>query len=99
MSRDPGALMGEGSPAPLQVSGEPPAVLALHGFGGTPLEIALVVEVAQELGLRAVAPLLPGHGTHTRELVHTNYNDWLRAANVTLDSLVRPGSKAIVVGL
>lgn len=99
MSRDPGSLMGEGSPAPIDVAGEPPAVLALHGFGGTPLEIALVVEVAQELGLRAHAPLLPGHGTHTRELVHTNWNDWFRAANVTLDGLVKPGTKAIVVGL
>jgi carboxylesterase len=91
--------MGEGSPAPIEISGDPPAVLALHGFGGTPLEIALVVDVAKELGLRAFAPLLPGHGTHARELMHTNWKDWSRASNVALDRLVKPGSRVIVVGL
>jgi carboxylesterase len=99
LSRDPGALMGEGRPASIDVSGEPPAVVALHGFGGTPLEVELAVDVARELGLRAFAPLLPGHGTHARELARTNWKDWSRAANVALDGLVKPGKRVIVVGL
>jgi len=91
--------MGEGSPASIESPGSTPAVLALHGFGGTPLEIALAVDIAKELGLRAFAPLLPGHGTHTRDLAHTNWKDWSRAANVALDGLVKPGARVIIVGL
>src|SRR5256885_1158853 len=46
---DRGALRG-GDPSPVRVHGMGPAVLALHGYGGTPFEVRLVVEVAQELG-------------------------------------------------
>jgi esterase/lipase len=54
-------MIGVGDPAPLAVPGRAPAVLAIHGWSGTPQEVALVVEVAGELGLEAEAPLLPGH--------------------------------------
>jgi carboxylesterase len=74
-------------------------VLAIHGFGGTPFEVDLVVEVARSLGLRAHAPLLPGHGTHARDLARTGWKEWLSGAGAALDSVVRPGSPAIVFGL
>lgn len=99
MTRNRGALMGVGDPSPIRVAGAEPAVLAIHGFGGTPLEIELVVDVARELGLRAHAPLLPGHGTHARELAKTGFREWARGAEEALDSVVRPGSPAIVFGL
>jgi carboxylesterase len=99
MARDREGLMGEGEPSPIDHAGGWPAVLAFHGFGGTPLEIALVTDIAKDQGLRAVAPLLPGHGTNTRNLARTNFRDWCYAANVALDALVLPGSPAIVVGL
>jgi carboxylesterase len=99
MARDREALMGEGDPSPIEVAGGTPAVLAFHGFGGTPLEIALVVDVAKALGLRAKAPLLPGHGTNTRDLAHTSWKDWSAAANRALDELEKPGSPVIVIGL
>jgi carboxylesterase len=99
MARDRGGLMGVGEPSPLRISGAKPPVLALHGFGGTPLEVSLVVEVAESLGLGAYAPLLPGHGTHASELAKTVYADWLRGAEAALDELVGSGGPAIVVGL
>jgi carboxylesterase len=99
MPRDRGALMGVGSPSPIEVVGGDPAVLALHGFGGTPLEIALVAEVAEALGLRALAPLLPGHGTHASDLARTGFSDWRRGAEQAFDALARRGSPVIVVGL
>jgi carboxylesterase len=99
MARDRDALMGDGEPSPIRVAGKEPAVLAIHGFGGTPLEIALVVDVARELGLRAEAPLLPGHGTSARALARTGWKEWSAAAEDALASLISPGSKAIVFGL
>lgn len=93
-----GRLVGSGSPAALRVDGERPRVLALHGFGGTPAEVAVVVDVARELGLAAAAPLLPGHGTSPAELAETRYDDWLAASGDALDELSPDGAPAVVVG-
>ena len=90
------ALMGEGDPTPLVAPGEAPELLAFHGFGGTPLEVALLVDVAQSLGLGAHAPLLPGHGTSARDLAKTGFAEWSQAAEAALDELAEP---AIVAGL
>lgn len=93
-----GVLVGPGSPDPLEVPGASPPVLALHGFGGTPLEIALVVDVARELGLRAHAPLLPGHGTRVGDLAKRGWDDWLGAAEAVFEKLAGDGP-VIVAGL
>jgi carboxylesterase len=90
------ALMGEGDPAPLIARGKAPELLAFHGFGGTPLEVALLVEVAEGLGLGARAPLLPGHGTSARDLAKTGFREWSQAAEAALDDIAEP---ALVAGL
>src|SRR5262245_9351994 len=95
---DRGALHG-GDPSPVRIDGKGPAVLALHGYGGTPFEVRLVVEVARELGLAAYAPLLPGHGTHASDLARTRFPDWLGAAETALESLLPQAGSAVVVGL
>lgn len=91
-----GRLVGDGSPHPLRNAGRLPAVLALHGFGGTPQEVELVMQAAAHNGLQAFAPLLPGHGTHARDLATTRYSDWYRAAEQALETLKQP---LVVVGL
>jgi len=92
-----GALRGDGrTPAALKVNGAAPAVLAFHGFGGTPFEVELAVEVARELGLAAEAPLIPGHGTHATELARTGWSDWAGAAR---DAFERSPKPVIAVGL
>jgi len=91
--------MGVGSPETIDVQGRRPAVLAIHGFGGTPLEVELVVDVARELGLRARAPLLPGHGTDTDRLATTGFTEWFAAANAALSDLAPAGHPAVVFGL
>ena len=58
-----------------------------------------MVEVAIDLGLAAYAPLLPGHGTHARDLARTGWADWSHAAAVALESVAAPGHPAIVAGL
>ena len=96
--RNRGSLTGRGEPRPRRESGKSPAVLAIHGFGGTPREVDVLVDVAQELGLCAVAPLLPGHGTHVRDLARTHFDDWVAAARAELETLRRQG-EVIVAGL
>lgn len=82
----------------LDVAGDSPAVLALHGFGATTQEVLLVVEIARELGLRALAPLLPGHGSSVHDLARTRYKDWHAAAEQALATLARDSERVIVVG-
>lgn len=93
-----GSLMGEGVADALSVSGRAPTVLAFHGFTGTPQEVALVVEVAQELGLAAEAPLLPGHGLRVSDLAATTFADWLAAAESHYAAAVSRGP-VVVAGL
>jgi carboxylesterase len=97
-ARFDGSLVGDGKPLPIEIDGSEPSVLAFHGFGGTPLEIELVVQAARELGLRAHAPLLPGHGTHARELAATGWQHWSNAAERALDRF-SGGPPVIVAGL
>lgn len=96
--RPRGTLMGEGVADPIVVPGKPPYVLALHGFTGTPQEVALVVAVAGELGLGAEAPLLPGHGQRVSDLAPLRFVDWLTAAEQHYLRLAERGP-VVVAGL
>lgn len=91
-------MMGGAPLGTLDVPGAGPAVLALHGFGATPQEVQLVVEIARELGLRALAPLLPGHGSSVHDLARTRFRDWHGAAERALAELGREHEQVIVVG-
>ncbi|MBE9113962.1 alpha/beta fold hydrolase [Nodosilinea sp. LEGE 07298] len=42
-------------------------VVCLHGYTGTPYEAAPAAKAIADLGLHAVAPLLPGHGYRDRD--------------------------------
>jgi esterase/lipase len=90
-------MMGGVPLGTLEVAGAEPSVLALHGFGATPEEVLMVVELARELGLRALAPLLPGHGQSVHALAQSRWADWRRGADQALDQLVKRGP-ALVVG-
>jgi carboxylesterase len=96
---DRGRLIGPGDPAPVFEDGDTPAVLGIHGFGGTPLEVELVADVARTLGRRVHLPLLPGHGTHSEDLARTRWQDWAEAVEAALDRVSPSGEPAVVVGL
>lgn len=83
--------LGIGDPSTQRVNGSGPAILALHGFGGTPIEVELLMDVAKGLGLPGMAPLLPGHGTHPDDLAGTRFSDWLRGAEQSLSELYTKG--------
>jgi carboxylesterase len=93
-----GSLVGPGQPESRQYLGGTPSLLAIHGFGGTPREVDLLIDVAEKQGLSASAPLLPGHGTQVRELSTMKFEDWLNAARSEFDKL-RDKGNVILAGL
>jgi len=96
--RNRGRLVGSGSAEPRRYAGRTPALLALHGFGATPQEVEILVEVARERGLAALAPVLPGHASHVRALAPRTFEDWLAAARVELQALAAAG-RVVVAGM
>lgn len=98
-SQSRGRLIGPGDPSAIFVEGSAPAILGIHGFGGTPLEVGLVADVARTLGRRAHLPLLPGHGTHADDLSRARWEDWTAAVEAALDRISAPGEPCVVVGL
>jgi carboxylesterase len=81
----------------LEATGAAPGVLGLHGFGATPEEVRMIVELARELGLRALAPLLPGHGQSVHALAVSRWSDWRRGAEAGLDALLKAGAGPVIV--
>lgn len=91
-----GEFSGDRTPRVLEHPGREPAVLAFHGFSGTPYEVELVMEAAADVGLRGRAPFVAGHGTNVRELAGMRRADWMGAAERELLALPAP---MIVAGL
>src|SRR5258708_486283 len=99
---DRAALVGQGDPSAVSTEGDPsrPALLAFHGFAGTPLEVKVLTDVAARLGLSARAPRLTGHTDDVRDLMNAGWADWASDAKKALFDLRRaPTGKAIVGGL
>jgi carboxylesterase len=97
-----GNLIGEGDPSPISVDGDPGqgAVLALHGFAGTPNELRPVTDLAVRRHLFVRAPRLAGHGPNARELMNVGWTDWVKTAtDALLDLHARAATKVVVCGL
>jgi carboxylesterase len=65
------------------------SVLLIHGFTGTPFEVRPLGEALAGRGLRAVGPLLAGHGADAAALNRTTWRDWLGAVAEVRDA-IRP---------
>jgi carboxylesterase len=86
----PGALSAD-APPPIRIAGDVPGVVAFHGFGGTTREVELCTEIAEEVGLAALARSLPGHGSHARDLAKTRFADWVIGAESAFEELAKAG--------
>jgi carboxylesterase len=73
---------------PFALGDGPDACLLLHGLTGSPAEMRPVGDALAAAGFRAVAPLLPGHGTTPEDLKTKTRADLARAARSALLSLV-----------
>ena len=79
--------------------GAAPAVLCVHGLTGTPYEVRPPAEALAAAGFYCEGPLLPGHGTHHRELGATSRAAWLEAVVGAHDALARRHARVYVLGL
>lgn len=74
-------------------------VLLSHGFTGMPGSIhPWALAVAAE-GYSVRVPLLPGHGTHWRELNRTTFDDWVAEITRQLSDLAGRCDRVVLGGL
>ncbi len=74
-------------------------VLLIHGLTGRPAEMNPVRRLLSARGYRVEAPLLPGHGAGHKELLATNWRDWLKGAQEAFDKLAKECEQVYVCGL
>jgi carboxylesterase len=91
---------GNGDKSPIFLPGEGPPVLCLHGFTGTPYEVAPLAHALAAAGFAVSAPLLAGHGGSAAALAATRWQDWLASAEDAFDRLhsAANGGRVAVAG-
>jgi len=80
-------LPGSGDKSPVFLPCDGPAVLCLHGFTGTPYEVAPLARGLAGAGFSVSAPMLAGHGESVAALAATRWQDWLASAEAAFDQL------------
>lgn len=76
------------------------ALLFIHGFTASPSELLPAARLLHEkTGHTISAPLLPGHGSHPRDLNRTTWEDWYQAVQVEISYLKENYEKVFVLGL
>ena len=89
---------------PLRLGDGPVGVVVSHGFTGSVQSIAPWARALAEPapgwpGARVVAPRLPGHGTHWRDLARTRWWDWYGAVEDAYHELDAHCDRVFVAGL
>ena len=74
-------------------------VLVLHGFTGSPASMRPLAEDLAGRGFAVELPLLPGHGTHWKQLNSTTWQDLAKETVRAFEQLRARTSKCVVVGL
>jgi carboxylesterase len=75
------------------------AALCLHGLTGTPFEVRPLGEALAASGVRAVGPLLPGHGGAHEALARVGHSEWIDAVDAAHQALAARHDRVFVVGL
>ncbi len=88
-----------GRPDPYFISGGPTGCLLIHGFTGSPAEMAPVAEHLCGQGFTVHAPLLAGHGTTPEDMERTGWREWVHSAEEGCDLLAARAQRDYVVGL
>ncbi len=73
------------------------ACLLLHGFCGTPFEVAPLVPALTARGVHVDTPALPGHAASIEEMKKTFFPDWL-AFTVDRYKLLAQAYERVIVG-
>jgi len=73
-------------------------VVVVHGFTANALSTRPLGQRLAAAGYSVEVPLLPGHGTSSRDLARTRYGDWHGSAALAVETLARGCDQVIVVG-
>ncbi len=73
--------------------------LLIHGFGGTPCELAELRDSLVQRGWVVLAPALPGHGRTSRNLGQVSWMQWARFVIEQTESSNKKVGQWSVVGL
>jgi carboxylesterase len=79
--------------------GKEAAVLLLHGFTGSPQGMRLWGEALRGAGFAVSCPVLPGHGSHWRDLALARHPAWAEACLAAIDSLSVRYPKVVIGAL
>lgn len=74
------------------------AILLLHGFTATTVEVRTIAECLNGLGYTVSGPLLPGHGVSPDELNKASYQTWIAAAEGAYQELRANYKNVFVLG-
>jgi carboxylesterase len=75
------------------------AVLAIHGFGGTPCELYLYAKSLNEAGYEVSVPCLKHHGETLEELDKSHYREWVESVETAYGELKARFDTVYVSGL
>lgn len=73
-------------------------VLLIHGLNGSLSDMHEVEEVLQRNNLITRRILLPGHGSHVREMLSLGWSDWAAAVQEEFQALKRRCGRIFLVG-
>lgn len=62
-------------------------IILIHGFTSSPKDFHELADFLAEKNITVYAPLLPGHGTHPRDLKRIKYQQWKNEAQKALNLL------------
>ena len=74
-------------------------VAICHGFTGSPLSVLPWARHLAAQGFAVSVPLLPGHGTHWRDLARQGWQDWYRSFETAYLDLAGRTDDCYVAGL
>ncbi len=82
------------------IHGNDQAVLMIHGFTSTPnMFKPLAHKLSAKFGWEVRCPLLPGHGTESKDLDSVSGQDWMNFVEGEFETLLQRFSKIHLVGL
>ena len=85
--------------SPFFWQGNETAILCLHGFTATTVEVRKIAEFLHQQGFTVSAPLLPGHGTKWQDMNKTQWTDWYATLERSFDELSEKCDHIGVAGL
>lgn len=84
--------------SPVEKHGKPPAVLLIHGFGGSPHDLRPLIDVLQEKNIAFSAILLSGHGTAPEDMQQIKEGQWNKEVQDAFDAIYEKYKRVYVVG-